>query len=365
MILHAYIARRFLRAFLVVVAVFLAVLLPADLAEQLRRMRNVENPLSAAFELSVLNLPGLMYAMLPLFVLIATLILFLGLSRTSEMVIVRASGRSALRQTLSPAVMALLIGLIGITVLNPLVAATTRQYEQSITNFRSGEARTVSVSSEGLWLRQGSPQGQTVIRASLANGDGTVLNEASFFVYDIDGQVTERIDAVEAQLTRGAWLLTGVTRWPLASSDNPEADATRSDTHTLPSSLTPEQIRDSFGKPQTVSIYDLPGFIRDLDRAGFAGLTHRVWMQMELSNPLMLIAMVMIGAGFTMRHTRFGRTGIMVLSAILLGFGAFFVRNFAQVLGESGQLPVVLVAWVPPLAAILLALALLLHWEDG
>ena len=40
-----------------------------------------------------------------------------------------------------------------------------------------------------------------------------------------------------------------------------------------------------------------------------------------------------------MRHTRFGRTGVMVLSAILLGFGVFFVRNFAQVLGETAQLP--------------------------
>jgi lipopolysaccharide export system permease protein len=66
-----------------------------------------------------------------------------------------------------------------------------------------------------------------------------------------------------------------------------------------------------------------------------------------------------------MRHTRFGKTGVMVLSAILLGFGVFFIRSFAQVLGETGQLPVALVAWTPPVAAILLALGLLLHTEDG
>lgn len=365
MILHLYIARRFLRAFGIVVAVFISILLPIDLAEQVRRVDGTESPFAAAFQLSVLNLPGLLYGMLPLFVMIATLFLFLSLARTSEMVIVRSSGRSALRQTLSPVVVAILIGIIGVAILNPIVAATSRTYESRVAAFRTGEARTLSVSSEGLWLRQGSAQGQTVIRASLANGNGTVLNEASFFVFNTQGAITERIDADEARLMRGAWALSGVKRWPLAGSDNPEAEAQSLESYSLPSSLTIEQIRDSFGQPETVPIYELPGFIADLNRAGFAALNHRVWFQMELSNPLMLAAMVLIGAGFTMRHTRFGRTGMMVLAAILLGFGVFFVRNFAQVLGETAQLPVALVAWAPPLAAILLALSLLLHWEDG
>ncbi|MEM9754652.1 MAG: LPS export ABC transporter permease LptG [Pseudomonadota bacterium] len=365
MILHLYIARRFLRAFAIVFAVFVSILLPIDLAEQIRRVRNVENPLAAAFELSLLNLPGLLYGMLPLFVMIATLILFLGLARTSEMVVVRSSGRSALRSTLSPVTVAVMIGVLGVTVINPIVAATERQYELRTATFRTGEARTLSVSAEGLWLRQGGETGQTVIRASQANANGTVLSDASFFVYDADGEVIARIDAEEAALVRGAWELSGVKRWPLAGVENPEAAAEIVARDTLPSSLTADQIRDSFGRPATVPIYELPRFIADLNRAGFAGLTHRVWLQMELSNPLMLAAMVLIGAGFTMRHTRFGRTGIMVLAAILLGFGVFFVRNFAQVLGESAQLPIVLVAWSPPIAAILMALGFLLHTEDG
>lgn len=43
----------------------------------------------------------------------------------------------------------------------------------------------------------------------------------------------------------------------------------------------------------------------------------------------------------------------------------FFLRNFAQVLGENGQIPILIAAWIPPVAAIMLALGLLLHLEDG
>ena len=86
---------------------------------------------------------------------------------------------------------------------------------------------------------------------------------------------------------------------------------------------------------------------------------------MEITLPLMLVAMVLLGSALTMRHTRLGGTSIVVLISVLMGFSLFFIRNFAQVLGENNQIPVLLAAWAPPVAAILMALALLLHWEDG
>ncbi len=86
---------------------------------------------------------------------------------------------------------------------------------------------------------------------------------------------------------------------------------------------------------------------------------------MELAMPFVLAAMVLIAAGFTMRHVRFGGTGRMVMLALFSGLSVFFLRNVAQVLGENGQIPVSLAAWAPPMIAGLLAVALLLHLEDG
>ena len=86
---------------------------------------------------------------------------------------------------------------------------------------------------------------------------------------------------------------------------------------------------------------------------------------MELALPLFLVAMVLIAAGFTMQHARAARTGSMVLLALLGGFSVFFLRNFGQVLGDNGQIPILVAAWTPPVAAALLALGLILHLEDG
>ncbi len=364
MTLSRYFARKFLIAFGMVSGVFLGILMLLDMVEQIRRFGGSDVSFAQAAELAALNVPESLYRILPLIVLLATLALFLGLARTSELVVTRAAGRSALRAVAAPVATAFVIGAVAVAVLNPIVAATTKQYDLLVGQYARGAESVLSISREGLWLRQGGAEGQTVIRAARANFDGTVLYATSFITFGPDGTPLRRIEAAEAELVPGAWMLTAPKVWSL-QSDNPERDATRPEELRLPTDLTRDQIRDSFGTPSAIPIWDLPDFIARLDAAGFSARQHRVWLQMELALPLLLAAMVLVAAGFTMRHTRLGRTGPFVLMALLAGFAIFFLRNFAQVLGENGQIPVALAAWSPPVAAILLSLGLLLHMEDG
>ena len=146
---------------------------------------------------------------------------------------------------------------------------------------------------------------------------------------------------------------------------SPEEAAFEAEKMSLASNLTRDQILDSFGTPSSIPIWKLPRFINHLESAGFSARIHRTFLHMELALPVLLVAMVLVGAGFTMRHTRFGRTGLMVMMALALGFTLYFIRNFAAILGENGQIPVVLAAWGPPVAAVFLPLGLLLHLEDG
>ena len=364
MTLHLYFARRFALSLLLVGGAFFGVLVLLDLVEQLRRFEDDAATPGDFAILTLLSVPETLYAILPLIVILATLSLFLALARSSELVVARASGRSALRSLTAPVAVAMALGVAAVCVLNPMVAATSQRYEAVAERLSNGAVSTLSLSPDGLWLRQGDAGGQMVIRAARANLDGTVLYGVSFIGFGPGGAPDRRVEAAQARLVPGAWELTDAKEWRL-SDPNPEATATRAPAMTLASNLTASRILDSFATPAAVPIWELPRFIAQLERAGFSARKHRVWMQMELALPLLLAAMVLVGAGFTMRHTRFGRTGIMVLSALGLGFGLFVIRNFAQILGENGQLPIALAAWGPPVAAILLPIGLLLHWEDG
>jgi lipopolysaccharide export system permease protein len=303
---------------------------------------------------------------LPLIMILSAILLFLGLAKSSELVVVRAAGRSGLRFLAAPVGAALLIGMFTVAVLNPLTAATSKEYDTRMARRAAGgEQSILSVSGEGLWMRQGDSEGQVVIRAARIGADATELQGVTFHIFAPDGTLTGRIEAQAARLEPGAWRLTGAKRWSMADA-NPEAAAQATEGEVvLATNLTQDSIRESLGTPSAVSFWDLPSEAQDLERAGFSARAYRVWMQMELALPLLLAAMVMVAAGFTMRHARFGKTGQMVLYALLGGFFIFFLRNFAQVLGENGQIPIIVAAWSPPVAAALLALSLLLHLEDG
>lgn len=365
MTLSLYIARRFFATFLVVLAIFFGVMLLIDVIDQLRGLSGQNAGLGAALRLAALNVPESLYRILPLITVLAAVALFMNLARTSELVIIRAAGRSGLRFLFAPIIVALICGLMAVSVFNPLVAATSNRYEIARAQLTGGGESRLSITPTGLWLRQGGQTGQTVIQAARANAFGTELTDVTFLIYGSDGQPAIRIKAASATLEPGAWALTGAVRWPL-SAPNPASAAQRlPDGTRVDSDLTAEGIRDSFGTPSEIAFWALPDYINGLDRAGFSSLGHRVWFQMELAQPLLLAAMVLVAAGFTMRPARFGRTGLLVLLAILSGFFIFFLRNFAQVLGANGQIPVALAAWTPPVAAFMMALGLLLHVEDG
>ena len=392
--LSLYIARRFLRSIALVMGSFLAILFTIEILEQMRRFASSGATMADGAILAALVVPGRLYTILPILMMLSGVVLFLGLARSSELVVIRAAGRSALRMLVAPVVTATLIGALTVAVLNPIIAGSATRYEELTLRYEGGlsEGARVSVGAEGLWLRQGATQSlvavedaqhqtdvnatpqrthnegaaatQVVIHATRANLTATTLYDATFMLFSEAGPV-RRIAAKEATLGDQGWALTKVKDWPLAGSSNPERDAITSDKLVLTSDLTPERIRDGFGTPQAISIWNLPSYIQELERAGFSARRHALWFQMELAMPFVLAAMVLIAAGFTMRHVRFGGTGRMVMSALFAGLGVFLLRNVAQVLGENGQIPISLAAWAPPMIAGMLAVALLLHLEDG
>lgn len=364
MTLHLYFARRFAKSLAMVLAALALILTMFDLVEQVRRHELSEIGLSGALGLAALNMPETLYAGLPIAAMLAAISYFLALSRSAELVVARGAGRSAAQTLLAPVLTACLAGALAVLVLNPLTAALGQRYDE-LTARLSGSRATLTLGREGLWLRQsGAGAGQVVIHAARAGADGAELEEVTFIGFGAGSVPRWRIAAESARLTDGEWRIETAKRWRLDAS-NPEAEAERHAVMTLPTDLTRTRIRDSFRSPQSIGLWKMPQFIADIEAAGFSSLTHRVWFQMQLAMPALFAAMVLLAAGFTMAPARSGRTAPRVMAAFGLGLTLYFLRNFARVLGESGQAPVPLAAWAPPVAGLLMATGLILHAEEG
>lgn len=364
MTLARYLLICFVKALLAVQAVIALIVLLAAGVENLRRFSDA--PASAALAVTLLQAPEVLYQAAPLVMMLASLVTFLRLARSSELVVMRAAGVSALRLISVPAVTAVALSVAMVAAINPIVAASIERGGVMEDSLRGRDPSRLSVSRDGLWLRQADAGGQTVIQAARTNPDGTTLSHARFTSFDADGVLYARVEAGTARLDPGSWTMEQARLWRRMPDGRFELQGDPAGgALSLPTSLTREQIVESFSPPETVPFWELSRFITQMEEAGFSARRHRLFLQSELAKPALFFAMVLIGAAFALRPARFGQVGVMMLFAVLAGFSLYFLKDFAESLGASGALPLMVAAWTPPVAAILLALGLLLHLEDG
>ncbi|HCP00312.1 MAG: LPS export ABC transporter permease LptG [Alphaproteobacteria bacterium] len=357
-----YILRQFLVWFAIMFMTIVAVIVLIDAVELLRRgSGRSEATFSIITSMALLRTPFLAQEAMPFAVMFGGIFTFLRLTRNHELVVLRAAGVSVW-QFLTPAIIAAItIGIINISVINPLSAVLLSQFEELEGRYFTGRSSLLAVSTEGIWLRQNSANGdgQTVIHAARVQPDELRLEQVIVFEFSEGDKFIARIDAKAALLQDGRWQLSD------AWLTRPGRAGVFVETQDLATDLTPDKIQESFASPDTVALWNLPRFIRVLEETGFSPVAHQLQLHTLLAEPVLLAAMVLIAATFSLRLTRRGGTVLLVGAGVLVSFFLFLLTNVIQALGLGVSVPVLLAAWTPAGVSLLAGITSLLHLEDG
>ncbi|MDH5489151.1 MAG: LPS export ABC transporter permease LptG [Rhodospirillaceae bacterium] len=360
--LSLYIGKNFLFTFLAFFAGLLSLVFILEMMELLRRAASKpEMTTGLVFHMALLKLPHMGQLIFPFSALFAGMTSFWKLSRSSELAVTRAAGISAWQFLVPVILAALLLGIFKVTALNPIAASTLSRFQQLESLHFKGQKSFLAISAGGLWLRQGDDISQAVIHADsiLQQVDSATVYGVTVYLYGKDNSFTGRIDASEAKLEDGFWIIAN------AWVSEGEAPSYMVNEYKLASDLTLTKIQDNFAPPETMSFWDLPEFIKTLDKAGFSAIRHRLHWHSLLATPLLLCAMVLIAATFTLRHARKGTTYFIIGSGAMAGFLLYFFSDVVFALGLSESIPIVLAAWAPSGVAAMLGLAMMFHLEDG
>jgi lipopolysaccharide export system permease protein len=311
-------------------------------------------------EMAALKLPHTAQDVLPFAILFGTMLAFWRLTRSNELVVARAAGVSVWG-FLTPAILvALLIGVVAVTVFNPISATMQASYEKLDGRVLRHGGDPLSLSNSGLWLRQSDAgDGQIILHGERVASSELRLRNVSLFFLDHRGQLSARIEARSASLDHGYWTIVGGRRFGRDGAPQPIAG------YRLPTSLTASKIEESLASPDTMSFWQLPGFIRLLEQSGFSAQRHRLYYNILLARPFLFCAMVLVAATFSLRLQRRGGTGTMIVSGVAAGFLLYFLSDVVVALGLSAKIPVLLAAWTPAGVSMMFAASMLLHLEDG
>jgi lipopolysaccharide export system permease protein len=363
--LAAYISRQFSAAVGVMVLALTGLVSLFDFIELLRRsVGKAEASFGLVAQIAALRMPYIAIEILPFAVLIGGIVCFWRLTRSSELIVARAAGVSAWQFLAAPVGCAFLMGCIATVAVSPLSSAMFARAE-ALEHAHLSTGGPLNLANGQLWLRQSDqalvPKGVAILHAGNVVLRNKTLRATGVTVFRLDAadRLLTRLEATSAVLAGGDWTLQN------ALSLHPDAAPQIAGTVHLPTDLTVARVQESFASPDTLSVWELPGFIDLLKRSGFSTIRHRLHFQALLALPLLAATMALVAAGFSMRPTRRGGVARMIGGGVAAGFCLFLISKLAEEFGQSGAVPVVLAAWAPAAAGSMLALALLLHMEDG
>ncbi len=368
--LTLYVGRRFLLSTFTMLTTLTLLVSLFDFIELLRRAATRPDAgFALVATIAGLRMPFLSMQIMPFAILLGGILAFWRLTRSSELIVARATGVSAWGFLLGPVVVALAFGSIATAAISPISSAMLSRAERLEATFLRAGGGVTALAGGRLWLRQADralePGGVAIISGRptrlLSSGRNLEfsIEDVTIWRLSANDRPLQRLSVPRAQLMPGRWVLEnavlfGPDRLPLPPT-----------TMSLPTDLTPDRIEDSFASPDTLSFWALPGFIAILEQAGFSAIRHRLQFQSLLALPVLAIAMALLAAGFSMRPSRQGGVARMVGAGVAAGFALFVLDKVTAEFGESGALPVWLAAWAPSMAGLLLATGLLLHLEDG
>ena len=358
--LARYFGLRFLGTVLLVFAGIFALVALLDYIELMRRANDLPN-VSAILvaKTSFYRVPQVTERILPFCVLIGAMSCYLNLSRRLELVVARAAGMSAW-QFISPAlIVAFVLGILATTVYNPISALLQERSKRYEAELFGQNPSALRGSGGTFWVSQTSSDGQAIISAKSSTGQGVGLNGVSVFTFDTAGHFKQRIEARAAVLEPGTWRLLDARIYELSVLPVDQTD------YRLKTSLTAEQVRESFATPETVPFWELPSYINIAEHAGLGAAGYRLQFQKLLARPFLLSAMVFLAAAVSLRFFRFGGVQKMVLSGVAAGFLLYVLSKVTEDLSKAELMHPMAAAWLPVLVGGLTGFIALLYQEDG
>jgi LPS export ABC transporter permease LptG len=338
-LLDRYLVREFLVFVGIGLGVAAALFVVVDLLQTLDRYLRVKPPLIFIVEHFVYRLPAALHDGLPVVMLVATIFLFLALSRYHELTAMKAAGISLYRVSAPILLMGLSIA-VSAGLFQELFLPRLNELGEEVDRVKiRGQLPRHLQLRQRLWLRSADTR---FFRVELLNPGTNDMYGVTVLEVDRQFRLISRLDARRAHWTPDGWELSDGAMREVVGGANVETVP-----FTSTSLMMQEHIEEftRIQKPITsMSYWELRDYVTKLEAAGFQVKKYLVELYSKLSFPLVNLVMVLVAIPFALQSPRGGRLfGIGLAIAIMAGY--LVVHYVALAFARADLLPPLLAAW--------------------
>lgn len=346
-IIDRYIARNFLSGAAIVLLILLPLFAFLTLAAELEEAGKGSFTSFDALLVVAYSLPKLMLDLLPVTALMGVLIGLGAMANNRELIIINAFGISA-RRTALPVVEVIVLAIVGVLLVQFYVVP---KFELNAAQVRSKATPEIAISSNEneFWTRSGNQ----FIRIGEVIQHGA-LRDVEIFQLDEDGELSELVQASQVEvLSDGQWLLKDVKITNLGSAEVAEEHL---ESKMWQSFLTAQQTSALIVPVEAMAPSDLYRHIRQLEKNNLDTHRFRVIFWQQLSIPVSLLAMSLLGLPFLLGSVRSVSAGQRAAIGGSVGILFYLFEQMSSQLAVLYELSPVPAAMGPDVLLLLFAL---------
>lgn len=353
-ILTRHLAREIISSTLGILIAFLGLFAFFDFVNELDSIGDGYG-VSDALVYVALILPGRVYELLPVVVLIGSLYALTTLARNSEVTVMRASGLSIVMMLRTLAgigtVFVVATFLVGEYIAPPAERAA-QQWRLSAT----GSAVSNQLRS-GVWVRDDS----RFVNVARVFPDGSVQGLS---IYDFDEERVLRSIRVaergEFDAVRRVWQLSGVSETRFGEE---RIELEQIEDLAWQTALRPEVLSVLMVSPERMSVTALLAYLVHLKENRQDAHRVEIALWKKLTYPLAVFVMMALALPFALKHDRMGAVSIKVFLGVMLGVGFHMLNGLFGNLGLINAWPPALAAITPSILFLLAATVMLFQVE--
>jgi lipopolysaccharide export system permease protein len=350
-----YLAREILGSAAVVLLAFLGLFAFFDLVNELDAIGQDGYQLYHAVIYVAMILPGRVYELMPIVVLIGTLYALTMLAKNSEITVMRAAGMSTTD-------MLRVLGGIGLIfaaitfVFGEYLAPPAERAAQQWRLIATGSPVSNQLRS-GLWIKDGA----AFINVRTVQPDRT-MERIRVFEFDQQQKLLSISEAERGVYDTGSknWRLTNVKQTHLLGDRTEVREVAEISWR---SDLSPEILSVLIVAPERMSVATLFAYITHLRDNKQNADRFEIALWKKLIYPFASLVMMALALPFAFTHDRMGGVSVKVFLGVMLGIGFHLLNGLFSHLGVINGWQPVLAALTPSMLFLFAAAAMLLSVE--
>ena len=338
-LIDRYLLRQYFAFMGIALAVAAALFFVIDLLQTLDRYLRVKPPLVYIAEHFLYRMPAALHDALPIVMLVATIFLFLTLTRYHELTALKAAGISLYRAS-APILLLGVVVSVGSGLFQELFLPVLNERGEEVDRVKIRGLRPRHLESRSrLWLRSGDTR---FYRVELLSPVTNELYGVTVLEIDDGFRLVARLDARKAH-----WSPAG---WDFSEGAFREISPTGG-VSTVPFQHAALEMQETFAdftqiqkRVSAMSYLELRDYVNRLQAAGFQVKKYLVDLHSKLSSPLKNLIMVLVAIPFALQSPRGGRLfGVGLAIAIMVAYTV--VHYVGLALSRADLLPPLLAAW--------------------